>query len=89
MCKSMSNFLSVTTNMTETSPIIMKSNNLHAAVTNVDIIITGADPGIFVRGVQLSENFDKQKKKKKKRRRENGRRVVVVLSLIYIQVSFQ
>ena len=26
---------------------------------------TGADPGIFVRGVQLSENFDKQKKKEK------------------------
>ena len=29
---------------------------------------SGADPGIFVRGVQLSGNFDKQKKKKKQKK---------------------
>ena len=35
-------------------------------------IFTGVDPGIFVRGVQLSDNFDKQKKKKKKRGQKTG-----------------
>ena len=35
---------------------------------------TGADPGIFVRGVQPSEkNFDKQKKKKTTTHRQKGR----------------
>ena len=35
--------------------------------------ITGADPGIFVRGVQPSEKkIDKQKKKKKKRAGKGG-----------------
>ena len=28
-------------------------------------IFSGADPGIFIRGVQLSENFDKQKKRRR------------------------
>ena len=42
---------------------------------------SGADPGIFVRGVQLSEIFDKQKKKKGGGELEK-RRVVVALSLL-------
>ena len=28
----------------------------------VSLFISGADPGIFVRGVHISKNFDKQKK---------------------------
>ena len=46
----------------------------YMAVTNLVVATTGADPGIFVRGVQLSLKFEEQKKKKKKkgrRRREN------------------
>ena len=37
----------------------------------IKIYVTGADPGIFVRGggVQLSENVDKQKQKRRRRRR--------------------
>ena len=64
---------------------------------NTIINITGAGPGIFVRGVKLSENFDKQKKKE-----ERKRKVVVVQyfptaevwfkltiqTIIYIQVYF-
>ena len=47
--------------------------------------VTGADPGIFVRGgVQLSENVDKQKKKieKEEERKRKVVDLVVVLSLL-------
>ena len=36
-------------------------------------IFPGADPGIFVRGVQPSEKFCKAKKKKKKKRQKGER----------------
>ena len=42
----------------------------YMAVTNLVVATTGADPGIFVRGVQLSLKFEEQKKKKKKKREE-------------------
>ena len=53
------------------------------------LLCTGADPGIFVRGVQPSENFDKQKKKKKKtprKRRGRGRGLSVTI-LLYLSES--
>ena len=51
------------------------------------LIVTGADPGIFVRGggVQLSENFDKQKKKKKT---EEEWFKSIFQTIICIQVGF-
>ena len=54
-----------------------------------ELTCTGTDPGIFVRGVQLSENFDKKKKKKKKKGGGVEKRRVVALFLLAEESIFQ
>ena len=47
-----------------------------------ELIISGADSGIFVRGVQLFQNFDKQKRGERYETVGGGGGVVVVISIL-------
>ena len=53
----------------------------YMAVTNLVVATTGADPGIFVRGVQLSLKFEKKGEEGEKTKNMGGG-VVVVLPLL-------
>ena len=46
---------------------------------------SGADPGIFVRGVQHPKNFDKQKKKKKKDTKGVGGGFTTYSALVWLK----